>query len=331
MNQMNSAGTGRLPAILLSLLLLLAGGDVQARDVYKAYLDPAIPRHQAILDTLGRLVESPMDAGLKNDLGCLLAQEGFWRDALREFDESAKLDPKDSHPYFNAGLVRAMKSDWRGARGYFHKAVKRDPGNWPAWWMLGYAEEQIGNTSAAVDAYRTSVRLDMSLFDVTVNPYAAWTKLKPQVFLESYDTRRVRVTLPSMEQMSDPERVASSFQKVKRAAPQAAAPSPVPTIEAKSGPVIVPVPSAAVHPSSASDPSSPNWNPEARPFRRREETRRAEETAPAGPAAGAPAGEKPPADGAVPAAPGVGGPGIGAFAPGGFAPPPVPTPVPVPK
>jgi len=258
---MNVSGVGRGAALLLSALLFAAAAE--ARDVYKAYLDPGVPRHRAILDTLERLQKAPKDASLKNDLGCLVAQEGHWRDALREFDEAASLAPKDSKPLFNAGLVRAMRGDWRAARAYFRKAASREPGNWPAWWMKGFAEEQLGNPGAAVAAYKASLRVGTSLFDVAVNPYAAWTELKTRVFIETYEERRTKTALGTSEQLSDQERVAAFFQRSRKAPLRAGAGRPAdesPVVaEAPSGPVITSVPAVSTSTPTRGDQSMPAW------------------------------------------------------------------------
>ena len=93
-----------LPGALLAAFLVAS--PAAGKDVYKAFLDPAIPHHAAILDTLSRIEKNPADAQLHNDLGCLVAWDGFWRDALRSFDKAARLAPKDSRPWFNAGPRR---------------------------------------------------------------------------------------------------------------------------------------------------------------------------------------------------------------------------------
>ena len=230
----------RRVALPLLLALAVVSSRASARDVYKNFLDPAIPHHRAILDTLEKLKEEPKDAGLHNDLACLIARDGFWRDALREFGEAADLAPKDSRPLFNAGLVHTWKGEWSAARGDFRKAVGRDPGNWSAWWMLGFAEEQLGNVSSAIDAYKTSLRVDTSLFDVTQNPYAASTKLKARVLLETYEKRRARAAQPLREQLEDADRIAGFFQK-KRPEPAVAEGPPAPDEEpptSDSGPVV---------------------------------------------------------------------------------------------
>lgn len=240
------------------LVFFSAAPPAAARDIYKAFLDPAIPHHKAILDTLEKLQKSPKDAGLHNDLGCLIARDGFWRDALREFDQAARLAPKDSRPFFNAGLVRAWKGEWAAAGRTFHKAVGRDPGNWSAWWMLGYTKEMRDDIPGAIEAYKTSLRVDTSLFDVAENPFAASSRLRTRVLLETFEKRRVHAAQPLREQLADAARVGSFFQKAKPPAPEVAeaAPTPVPTEEpTASGPVV------SVSPSAAAPPPRPGAQP----------------------------------------------------------------------
>jgi hypothetical protein len=224
---------------------------VAGADVYKASLDAGIPHHAAILDTLARIDKDPSDAQLYNDLGCLVAWDGFWRDALKSFDTAADLAPKDSRPWFNAGLVEALRGNWRGARSRFRKAVKVDPGNWPGWWMLGLSQEMLGNQNAAVDAYARSVRVDTSLFDLKVNPFAASTRLKALVLLETYERRLVDAALPFANQLSQPSRVASFFQ--------ARTPVAAGTVEIqeppRTGPIVTSVPPPP--PPRAADPARP--------------------------------------------------------------------------
>jgi hypothetical protein len=201
-------------------------GPLAARDVYKGSLDPGIPQHRATLDLLARLDETPNDAALHNDLACLIARDGYWRDALHEFDLAAKLDKKDGRPYYNAGLVHATRGEWRSATSAFRKAVSRTPGNWAGWWMLGYSQERRGNDSAAIAAYKTSLRVDNSLFDVRRNPFAAYTRLKGRVLVEALDGRLHRLALPATEQLAQPDLV-TSFQQ-GRVAVSAVPGAPVP-------------------------------------------------------------------------------------------------------
>ncbi|HUM02347.1 MAG TPA: tetratricopeptide repeat protein [Thermoanaerobaculia bacterium] len=249
--------------LLPLVLLVVLPGTAPAPDIYKSFLDESRPNHRAIKETLALIEQRPNDAALYNDLGCLIAWDGFWRDAIRTLDKAAQLDEKDSKPLFNAGLVQAWRGDWSAARSAFEKAVKRNPGNWPAWWMIGYSEERLGNTDAAVDAYKRSLRVDTSLFDVRKNPFAATTKLKGRVLLESYGARMTRAVMPQEEQLEEPDRIAGFFQRSKApAAPGASAATPTPAAGPPapgSGPVVTTVPpssAAAARPTAAPPPAS---------------------------------------------------------------------------
>lgn len=312
-----------LPGALLAVLL--SSPPASAADVYKGFLDPGIPHHAAILDTLSRLEQAPEDAALHNDLGCLVAWDGFWRDALRSFDKAAELAPKDSRPLFNGGLVQGLRGDWRGARSKFRKAVKVDPGNWPAWWMLGFSEEYLGNERAAVAAYARSLRVDTSLFDPKVNPYAAVSQLKAAALLATYERRRVDAGLPFSNQVVEPSRIASFFQKGPKPREAVAVAEEVP----RTGPVVttVPPPGPAVTRPAATAPQSPATR-RRRAYAERNDPDRVEPTevtpepasAPApetGEGANAPDTGSEPAPDAAPKEPGTGAPQPGP----GIAPP----------
>ncbi len=249
-------------AVLAAATLAVLAAPVRAKDVYKPFLDPVqFAHHRAALDTLEKLKENPNDAGLHNDLGCLVARDAFWRDALREFDQAARLDKKDGKPLFNAGLVYAARGQWHFARNAFHRAVVRDGGNWTGWWMLGYAEERLGNIEAAVRAYAHSLKNDTTLFDVSKNPFAADTKLKARVLLETYEMRLLRASYPTTEQFAQPARIATFFQRSRPAPPgptPAAEAAPVPEATSPSGPVVTTAPSASAPGAPRSSGSQPS-------------------------------------------------------------------------
>ncbi len=242
------------------LVLLVFAGTASARDIYKAFLDESRPSHRAIKETLELIEKDPNNGALYNDLGCLIAWDGFWRDALRNFDKAAELSPGDSRPLFNAGLVEAWRGKWSSAGSRFHKAVKRDPGNWPAWWMLGYSEEQLGHPDAAVEAYKRSLRVDTSLFDIRRNPFAATTRLKARVLLETYGSRAVRAALPQAEQLEDQERIARFFQTNRQVAPPPPAAAAESRAPAASGPVVTTVPQST-GPKTVSPAPPPRTSP----------------------------------------------------------------------
>lgn len=303
------------------LAALLGASPAIGKDVYKGFLDPSIPHHAAILDTLSKIEQNPADGALQNDLGCLVAWDGFWRDALRSFDLAAELAPKDSRPPFNAGLVQALRGDWGAARSRFHKAVKVDPGNWAAWWMLGFAEETLGNEGAAIDAYSRSLRVDTSLFDPRVNPFAVASHLRAQALLATYERRRVDAALPFSNQLADSSRVASFFQHGAKAS-QAVVEIEEPP---RTGPVVTSVPS----PSTVRPPATTTTQPPAAeqvPRRRRMYTGRSGSEGAAIEVSPAPARDAAPPQDPASLPPAEPGPGAGAGGPGMAVPPPAPAP-----
>ena len=133
-----------------------------------------MPQHRATSRSSAHRDERRTTRALYNDLGCLVAWDGFWRDALRKFETAAKLDKGDTRPLYNAGLVHALQGRvGERAQRSFHKAVKRGPGNWAGWWMLGFAEEQLGNDARRGRRLQDVAPVDTSLFDVKQNPFAA--------------------------------------------------------------------------------------------------------------------------------------------------------------
>jgi len=234
--------------LLVVLLPLLLSGGGRADEGYKAVLDDDLPLHQAVKETLALIEKNPNNAALQNDLGSLLAWKGNYKNALEAFEKAATLDPKDTKPLFNAGLVEVLKGNWSTARSDFKKATKRDPGNFQAWWMLGWTEERLGSTNSAVDAYKHAIVVDTSLYDIRRNPFAVTTRLKGRVLLETYGSRLVKATLPRQEQFEDPARVGSFFQRSRPAAPVPGAPAPAASQAA------TPQPPAAAPPAPAPRP-----------------------------------------------------------------------------
>jgi hypothetical protein len=186
--------------------------------------------------------------------------------------------------------------------------------------MLGFAEEMLGHESAAVDAYSRSLRVDTSLFDPKINPFAVATRLKARVLLKTYERRRIDAAIPFSNQLSDRSRVASFFQH------RAKVPQGVVEIEEppQTGPVVTSVPP----PTAARAPVTMQPSPDAMSRRRRaysgssgSEREAPIEVSPA-PAREAPA----PLDAAAPAEVGPGF-GTGSGAPGtGAVPAPGPGP-----
>ncbi len=246
----------KLPIAFVLLLLTSPAATHAADEGYKAVLDDQIPLHRAIKETLALIEKNPNDASLHNDLGALLAWNGTYPNALESFAKAAELDKKDAKPLFNAGLVEVLKGNWHTARKRFQQATRREPGNFQAWWMVGWTEERLENTDAAVDAYKHAVVNDTTLWDIRRNPFAATTRLKGRVLLETYRARVLKTTLPLQEQFEDPARMESFFQRSRPAAAPAAPPSAAPQAPA-AAPLTTPPGGPPSAPSKAPAGGSP--------------------------------------------------------------------------
>lgn len=278
--------------IAAAALALFFAAAAEGRDVYKGFIDPYLfPHHRAIVDILQKLETDPKNAALKNDLGLLIARDGFWRDAIREFEEAAKLDPKlATKAYFNAGLVSLGRGENSTARSYFKKSVSKDPGNWTAWWMLGLTEERLFNIGGAVEAYKTSLRVDTSLFDPAKNPFAIESRLRSRVLLETYQKRRVRAAQPLLEQFAEAERIQALLQFSKPPTPVPSTP-PEPTKPPEPTPAPVPVvpiaPPMTISTPPGGQPAPPprTKGPDVKPIDRGSEPQPPQPETPPGPAA----------------------------------------------
>src|SRR5438132_2094167 len=75
------------------------------RMFYERYLNPANPLDAQIQKTLNDVRSNPKSASLHNELGQLLRQKGFPRDAETEFERAVDLDANFYPAWYNLGLI----------------------------------------------------------------------------------------------------------------------------------------------------------------------------------------------------------------------------------
>lgn len=168
---------------------LVPGNDRNPYDepqFYERYVDGASPLDAPIMATLEALREHPRAASLHNELGALLIQKGFPRDAEREFERAIDSDRKFYPAWYNLGLARAAAGDEKGAERAFRRTVSLKPGHPIALFQLGLIEEKGGNHESAVRYYAKALRYNPRLMDVRVNPRVVDTKLMHRVLLALY-------------------------------------------------------------------------------------------------------------------------------------------------
>jgi tetratricopeptide (TPR) repeat protein len=156
------------------------------------FLDPANPLDAKIQRTLKDLRANPRSAALHNELGQLLRQKGFPKDAEVEFERAVNVDPRLFPAWYNLGLVRQARGDYLGARFAFLRTIHYRKGHSAALFQLGLMEEQRSNTDAAVAYYAKAFSINHSLLDVRVNPRILDCKLVDLALLRLYPNDHAR-------------------------------------------------------------------------------------------------------------------------------------------
>jgi Tfp pilus assembly protein PilF len=90
--------------------------------------------------------------------GLSLLQESRLEEAENAYRRAIAMD-ESSFAWDGLGLVLQRRELRSHAREAFGRAVQINPQNAAAWLHLGLSYELLGNPAAAVDAYRTAIRI----------------------------------------------------------------------------------------------------------------------------------------------------------------------------
>lgn len=181
--------------LLLLLMIATAGcslvqhrGDQNPYEnpFYAKYLNTGSAVDAAINNTLAALRTNPNDPALHNQLGSLLVQKGFPKDAEREFERAVDLDGHFYPGWYNLGMVRASLDEPTGARFAFHRTVHVKPGHSQALFQLGLIEEKRGDKQKAIDYYAKAYTINPKLLEVGYNPRILDSKLTEVALLKMY-------------------------------------------------------------------------------------------------------------------------------------------------
>jgi tetratricopeptide (TPR) repeat protein len=163
---------------------------------YAKYLDPAASAVDAgIQRDLDALRDNPRSATMHNDLGQLLVQKGFPKDAEVEFRRAIAADRSFYPAWYNLGMLQSARDDFSGARASFSEAVDLKPGHSHALFQLGLMEERRHNTGGAIDHYAKAISINHALLDVRTNPRLLDSKLIPLALLKLYPKEHNRASM----------------------------------------------------------------------------------------------------------------------------------------
>ena len=189
---------------LLLLVTLAALGCTQFRDVtaadyeapfYAKYLNTGSTLDARINRNLEALRAEPNAAYLHNELGMLLVQKGFPKDAEREFERAIDLDRRYHEAWYNLGLIRAARGDEGGARRAYLNTIDHKPGHALALFQLGLIEEKLKHTDRAVDLYAKAFGINPRLMEVSTNPRILDTQLLHLALIRMYPNTHDRQSM----------------------------------------------------------------------------------------------------------------------------------------
>jgi tetratricopeptide (TPR) repeat protein len=222
---------------------------------YQKYLSPATsPLDAEIQHHLDQLRENPGSATLHNELGAMLLQKGFPKDAEREFERAVNADSHFYPGWYNLGLVRAAQGDNRGATHAFHRTVHYKPGHSFALFQLGLIEERAGHDNAAVSYYAKAIGINHSLLDVRINPRVVDSRLMARALISGYarEHSRESMSFQGMPMGSRATNAAAAAATAATSTPAAPSPqAPAQNIVTPSAPVTDP---AMQHPAPSTPP-----------------------------------------------------------------------------
>ncbi|MEA2569958.1 MAG: protein O-mannosyl-transferase [Acidobacteriota bacterium] len=209
---------------------------------YAKYLNPpASQLDAAIQRDLDQLRANPHSAHVHNDLGQLLVQKGFPKDAEVEFHRAVADDKRFYPAWYNLGLLQSAHDDFSGARSSFKETVDLKPGHANALFQLGLMEERRHNSDAAVHYYVKALSINHQLLDVRVNPRVLDSKLIPVALIGLYPSEHNRESM--------------AFQGTP---PGYAQPTAAPAVSPQAAPQNIVTPSAPItSPAMQSPPPTP--------------------------------------------------------------------------
>jgi tetratricopeptide (TPR) repeat protein len=162
---------------------------------YTKYLNPANPLDAQILRTVAALRANPNSAPLHNDLGQLLVQKGFPKDAEVEFERAVNSDTHFYPAWYNLGLIRASRGDITGSEWAFRRTIHYKPGHSAALFQLGLLAERRHNADAAINYYVKAFSIDHNLLDVHKNPRLLDSKLIDLALVQLYPNEHTRESM----------------------------------------------------------------------------------------------------------------------------------------
>ena len=162
---------------------------------YGKYLNTGSALDAQIQQKVDGLRANPNSAPLHNELGALLVQKGFPKDAVVEFERAVDADRKFYPAWYNLGMLYAAQDRHREAKRALEKTVDLKPGHTQALFLLGLIEEKTGDNDRAVELYAKAFRHNPAMMDVRWNPRILDSRLVHLAMLKLYPADQAKKSM----------------------------------------------------------------------------------------------------------------------------------------
>lgn len=162
---------------------------------YAKYLDTGSTLDAQIASKLAALRADPNSPTLHNDLGTLLIQKNFPKDAVVEFERAVEADKKFYPAWYNLALVHASLDEPAKARRALERTVDLKPGHPNALFQLGLIAEKENDSDKAVAYYAKALRHNPRLLDIRANPRVLDSKLMHLALMRLYDMQHAQQSM----------------------------------------------------------------------------------------------------------------------------------------
>lgn len=237
--------------LIVMALVLLAGTGVQAA-VFERYLSMDNPSDRAILAYLKLADEGKASSDDLAELGVLLLDKGFPKDAEEYLKAALKKDKRNTEARFRLGLVLQRMGKERQAAREYRRVIKVRPGNPYALFMLALAEERTGHRASAITHYAAAYRYLPDLANAESNPLVLDSHLQTEAELVRYrrDVDSMTIKVPPIDPVELHKMMAvgapSAMPPAAAETPSAPAPAATPALPSP----------AAAHPPAAAPASA---------------------------------------------------------------------------
>jgi tetratricopeptide (TPR) repeat protein len=211
---------------LAALAVMLALGATAGGAVFERYLSPDRPEDRAILNYLALAEQGQASSNDLTELGVLLADKGFPKDAERYLEAAVKADNENVEALYRLGLVRQRMGKEGAAIRCYRKVVNQRPGHAYASFMLALSEEKRGRRDAAVYHYAKAYRHLPGLANRQFNPLVIDSRLQGEALLLRYqrDTAAATIDVPPVNAAA----VRAMMEALPPAEPEAPTPRATP-------------------------------------------------------------------------------------------------------